>query len=99
VGRAWQSAVGDAVPVDVTVACPLTDGVQLFGPEDLASVDAGRRIRQRSGHPQVHAEIEVTEDEDGRLQPVGAVEGELRILIDLDHGAGQQDGVTGVAVG
>jgi hypothetical protein len=79
--RAGERAVRDGVAVDVLIAAPvpalaLLELLERLGVQHLAAivhvgVVPGERIR----HPVVHADVEVRHDDDGRLQPLGEVEG------------------------
>ena len=90
---AGQRAVGDAVAVDVEVASPLAaELLELLGAEHLAAAIRLGRIDERIGHPVVHAEVEIGEDEDRRLEHLREIErlaGEVEALGDRATGSVQ----------
>ena len=72
---AGQRAPRNAVAVDVVVAAPLALQLrELLGGEHLAALDRLGRILERIGHPVVHAEVEIAQDEDRRLELLGEIE-------------------------
>ena len=104
VDLAGEGAVRDAVAVHVAVAGELLElrdvRLELFlGPDDLAPVDRLLGIRERVGHPVVHAEVEVRHDEHGRLESLRQVESLDRELVALLHRARDEQDVLRVAVG
>jgi hypothetical protein len=74
--RAGIGAPGNAVAVDVEVAAEVLAGIQHLGGHHLAAVVA-RAVVPVEGLAQavVHADVEVEQDEDRRLQAVGQIEG------------------------
>ena len=78
---AGHGAVGDAVAVDIQVASPALavvlffEGIELLGGEHLAAIERCFRVGELFGDPEIHADIEVAEHEDGGLEPFGEVEG------------------------
>ncbi len=95
---AGEGAVGYGVAVDVFVAGEAAELFKLLRVENFAAGDRGCGVVEGLGHPVVHAEVEVREDEDGGLELLGEIEGldaELEALFD---GAGEEDDVFGVAV-
>ncbi len=98
--RSGERPPGDAVAVEVPVATPgLLQALDALGVEDLATVEGCFGIRKRVGHPVVHPEVEVGEDEDGRLEPLGEVErldGHREALL---RRGGEQDRMLAVAMG
>ena len=79
--RAGKRAVGHGIAVDVLVAAPvlaleLLELVELLRVQHLAAiVDVLVVPGEGVDHPLVHADVEVGHDDDGRLQPLGEVEG------------------------
>ena len=72
---AWQRAIGDSVAVDVLIARPLaTETVQVFLDSTLPRSN-GLSGYLNGSHPEVHAEVEVREDKNRRLEPFGEIEG------------------------
>jgi hypothetical protein len=73
---AGQRAEGDAVSVDVEIAPPLpAELIELLGVEHLAAAIRFGRIDEGIRHPVVHAQVEVGEDEDRRLEHLRQIEG------------------------
>ncbi len=95
---AGQSAIRDGVAIDVFVAAELAEALEVVGGENLAAVEGLVRIGERVGHPVVHAEVEVGEDEDRGLQLLGEIEGGAGELVALHDTAGQKHDVLRVAV-
>ena len=93
-----QRAVRDAVAVDVLVAAPLADRLQRLRRQHLAAVERRLGIRERLGHPVVHAEVEIGHHEDRRLEALGEVEGLDGHRVALGDRRRQQQDVLGVAV-
>ena len=71
---------------------------EFLGAQHLAAIHRLVGIGERLGHPEVHAQVEVAEHEDRRLQALGQVEGLPAELEALLHRAGQQADVARVAV-
>ena len=83
--RAGDGAICNPVTVNVLVPRESTEFLELFGVEDLTTVDWLLGIDERLRHPVVHTEIEVQENEDRGLQLLRKVEGlnsELKALLD-----------------
>jgi hypothetical protein len=73
--RARIGAERDSIAVHIEVAAELTACLQLFGGEHLAAVNLMAVIPlQGFAQPLVHADIEVQQDENRRLEPVGEIE-------------------------
>src|SRR5579883_2459075 len=97
--RSGDGPPGDAVVVNVAVATPLAvQAVQVLRRQHLATVELSLGVLERVGHPQVHAEVEIAQQEDRRLQPLRQVEGELAELVHLFDRARQEDWVLRIAV-
>ena len=97
--RAGQRPPPDGVPVHVPVAGEAAQPLQVLLVEHLAAVDGPVGVRERLGHPVVHAQVEVGEDEDRGLEAFGHVEGLHGEREALLHRAGQEQDLLGVAVG
>ncbi len=96
---AGQRTPADGVAVHVPVARKAAQPLEVFSGEHLAAVERLFRILKRLGHPVVHAQIEIGEHEDRRLQTFSEIEcgvAEVKALLDR---SGQQNDVLGVAVG
>ena len=93
-----QRPVRNRIAVHVLVAGKSAQTVQVFLGKHLAAVQRLFRIGERLGHPVVHAQIEIGENEDRRLQSLGEIEGLLRELVALFDRAGQQHHVLGIAM-
>ena len=94
-----QRAVGDAVLVDVAVAGPLAGHLlEIVLRQHLSAVERFLRVLELRRHPQVHAEVEVGEHKDRRLESVRVVECVARELVALLDRPGQQDDVLRVAM-
>ena len=96
---AGQCAIRNRIAVDILVAGEAAGLFKLLGVEDLAARDGLFGIVEGLGHPVVHAEVEVGEDEDRGLQRLGKIEGLHAKLEALPDGAREQQDVLGVAVG
>ena len=96
---ARQGPPGHPVTVDVAIALEALHLVQLRFMEDLAPLEALLRVGERIGHPEVHPQVQVGEDEDRGLELLGQVEGLLEELVALEDRAGEQHRMAGVAVG
>src|SRR5690554_2258029 len=98
VGVAGQRAVGDAVAVHVLVTRPTFYLGQLLGVQYLAALHGRGGVVERLAHPVVHADVQVGQHQNGRLQRVGQV---VRLVAELeallDRG-GEEQHVFGVAV-
>ena len=92
-------AVRNAVAVDVEVAVERLDLLELLGAEHLAAI---RHVvvvpLELRDHPVVHADVEIGQHEDRRLQALGEVEGHRRHLEALLGIRRKQQHVLGVAV-
>ena len=95
---ARESAVGDRVAVDILIAAEASEAIQVFGAENFAAVEGLGRVFEGLGHPVVHAEVEIGEDEDGRLEALGKIESGAGKLEALFHVARQQDDVPCIAM-
>ena len=96
---AGQRAPADAVAVDVLVPGEPAQPLQLLLAEHLAAIEGPVGVGEGLGHPVVHAQVEVGEDEDRGLEALGHVEGLDREREALLHRAGQEQDLLGVAVG
>ena len=99
VGRARERPPADPVAVHVGVAGEPAEPVEVLLREHLAAIERALRVRERVGHPDVHAEVEVGQDEHRRLQPLGEVERLDRQGEALLHRAREEQHVPRVAVG
>ncbi len=92
--------IRNAVAVDVEVAAEILACLQLGFGHDLAAVEPPRVVPiERLAEPLVHADVEVEQDEDRRLQPVGQIEsigthGEALMRV-----FGEEQHMLGVAMG
>ncbi len=101
---AGNRAVADPVTVVVAVAVPfaavgLPKSLKLFFVrQSLPALERLVGVGKRLAHPQVHAEVEVAHDEDGRLQRLGDIEGAPAKLEAFGDAGGQQCHLARVAV-
>jgi hypothetical protein len=94
-----QRALRDAVAVVIVIAPEVLGLLELLGRQHLAAVETARIVPgERAAEPLVHADVEVEQHEDRRLQPVGEVEGGGAELEALVRVLGEQQHVLGVAV-
>ncbi len=92
-------AVGNAVAVDVEIAAEILARLELRRGHHLAAVEAPGVVPfEGLAQPLVHADVEVEEDEDRRLQPVGEVEGLGAHREALARILGEEQHVLGVAM-
>ncbi len=97
VGRTWNRTVSDTVTIDVFVASPVKlPLVELFDGDDFTTVNGSFWVFIWIGDPEVHPEVEVAEDEDGSLETLCEVEGDVSKLKALFGAGGEQDDVTTV---
>src|SRR3989304_1352114 len=86
-------------PVPVPVAREAPQPLQILLPQHLAAPQGRLRVRERVGHPAVHAEVEVGEHEHRGLEGLGEVEGVDAHGEALLDRAREEDDVLRVAVG
>ena len=98
--RAGVSPVRDTVAVDVEVSTEaLGHGLKIFTAQYFAAVVAIAVVElQRWRHPLVHAEIKITHDDDGGLQPLGQIKRFYRHTEALCGRGGKEQHVFGIAV-
>src|SRR5215469_1085191 len=94
-----ESAVPDAITVNVFVAGESAEPVEVFLAQHLATPEGLLGILEGIGHPVVHAEIEVGHDEHQRLELLGEIEGVLRHGEAFLDGGRNQKNVLGIAMG
>ena len=71
---AGQSAVADAVAIEISVAGEAAEFGEGIFVENFAALDGDGWIFEGIGHPVVHAKIEIGHDEDERLKLLGEIE-------------------------
>ena len=73
--HARHRAIGNSIAILVEIAMKLLELQQLFLAEHLAAVGLVAVVPfEVAAHPVVHADIEIGQDEHGRLQPLGEIE-------------------------
>jgi hypothetical protein len=97
--HAGHGAVGNTVTVDVQVTMEFLHLLQLFAAVHLAAVGHVVVVPFQIGaHPVVHADIEIAQHHDRRLQALGQIKGIAREVETLLRIARKQAHVFGVAM-
>ena len=94
-----QRPVRDTVAIHVHIPVKLFDRLELLGTQDLAAPGLEILVPfEFRTHPVIHADIEIRQHHDGRLQFVGKVECGQRHVKTLFRIRWEQQNMAGIAV-
>ncbi len=96
--RARQRPVWNAVAIDIGVSPETAQPFQIIGRKDLSTIEFLFRIFEGIRHPIIHAQIEITHDENRRLKPFGKIERVVRHLETFFDARRQQNDMLRIAM-